>query len=365
MEETKSPDNSHDILEANRPIDEVGTSLEASRSENNDTEPAKSSHVGNKTETEVLTSDGLIQSRDKDNKDDLDKEFVIVEPDENFRFEQQGATIFAQMEAYLLQQLEKCQFYKKFFEQQCDSTKVDQFGHYETKTIDALALLRRTWQNSQLLPRHEFMEIELNCMPINVDTKDKELKLEIRTVDLPSGEDGQVYAIAEFEFPHPVNEPLMSTFTRWLHYVRIDLNNLFRLSHGLNRQLDIVYASNTVTFYKPDSRSVNYNRPVSFFVDKGKSRTLKRKFKPIKLTFFEKTNFCTCDKKLGSVLVRIDEINDECTIVSKLPVMDGRKQTKALAKIKVKVREPLVNKSTRPIKEKLLLLLDQQSDLYR
>lgn len=55
--------------------------------------------------------------------------------------------------------------------------------------------------------------------------------------------------------------------------------------------------------------------------------------------------------------VKVDDINDDITIVKRLSIMDGRKQTEATATVRVRVREPLVEKTIRAHDEKLLLLI--------
>lgn len=263
---------------------------------------------------------------------------------------------FAQMESVLALQLEKCYFYKTYFERQGNISMVTRFSTLASLTSQDLSMLRSRWDEGGDLPKFKFDYVKMNCMPTNIDIKEKELQIAVKTSNLPVAENSMTYIIAEFEFPVAKEETLAESIARWLHLVKIEPKNLFYCTSAYSRQLDIIYSTNIKPFFDPDSKLTEYDRALQFYVDKGKSRTLKRKFKPVKLTFYERTSFFRCDKQLGTAQIKVDAINEDVFIVSRSPIMNGRKQTEAFADIKVRVREPLVDKTVRAHKEKILVL---------
>lgn len=255
-----------------------------------------------------------------------------------------------------MKQVKICEHYKTLFEEQNNVPMASRFITYSLGTTKNLDLLRHCLINNEDLPNFKFEQVNFNCVPTNIDVKEKELQLVVRASKLPISENAMVYVVAEFQFPRPSEVTISESIFRWFHQVKIEPKNLYCCSSEASRQLDIIYSTDLVPFYEPDSVYMEFDRPLSFYVDRGKSRTLKRKFKPVKLTFYEKTSFLTCDKKLGTVQLKIDDINDEISIKTKSPIMDGRRQTDASADIRINVREPLLNKSVRAHKENLLLL---------
>lgn len=298
-----------------------------------------------------------VQEVNQDDDANVGEDFVMVAPDQCFEVEPHRASFFVQIEDYLGQQIARCDYYQGVFEKQNNITMANKFKTYSAVSAQHLELLRYCRKNNDPLPKYTFERFCLNCLPVNIEIKEKELQIIVKVSNLSGLSSSPTYIIAEFEFPHPRDETMTNYLTRWFHYVTIEPKKLLCCSGGESRQLDMVPSTDDVLFTDPEGKVTSYDRPLTFFVDKGKSRTLKRKFKPIKLTFYEKTNICACDKRLGCVLVKIDAINDDSTVIARLPIVNGRKQTAAIAEVRVKVKEPLVNKSIRAHEEKLLMLV--------
>ena len=265
---------------------------------------------------------------------------------------------FAQMEAFLLLQLEKCTFYKSLFEKQDNTTMANKFETMLNLTTNDLEIVRSSWRDRGELPRYAFEIVKMICIPSNVDVKEKEMLITVKISSLPVAVDAMVYAVAEFEFPlSGKEETIGESLGRWSKSVKIEPKRLVNCcSEADSRQLDMIFSTDVKPFYATDSKQMQFDRAARFYIEKGKSRTLKRKFKPVKLTFYEKTNLLRCDNKLGTVQVRVDGINDNATVVHRLPIMNGRKQTEAYTDIRVRVREPLVDKSLKNHGEKMLIL---------
>lgn len=326
-------------------------------------EPSKDSESkgvarSDETPTELVTQKESIED-DSPKTDVIDEGFVVIETDEvekDFRFEANRISFFRQIEDYLVKQIEKCDYFKDLFEKQNNSTMASKFAAYSVSTGKNLEILRASIKNGSRLPKYRFDLLSFNCIPTNVDVKEKELQIVVKTSQLDKDKPiAEYYIIAEFSFPRPA-DTFGELINRWLHHVKIEPKNIIPCSGEKSKQLDIVYSTSSVPFTDPDSKSKEFDRPISFHIDKGRSRTLKRKFKLVKLTFYERRGFLRLDRKVGSVQIRIDSINDHATVVTRLPILNNRKPINAEADIKVRVREPLVDKTIRICEEKMLVL---------
>lgn len=281
--------------------------------------------------------------------------FVLLNPYSEYNKDEKLRNgFFTQMESVLKLQAGQCAFYKSYFEQQSNEAMRQKFEAYEKCTIKYIDLLNQSYLKKEMLPAHKWEVVNFNCLPVNADVKDKEIQLIVKSSNLGVSNTADVYIVAEFEFPLPKDEPIGTSFSRWLHHVRIE-PKLICCTNNDSRQLDIVKAIDVLPFDKPESKYTGYTRALSFFVDKGKSRTLKRKFKPVKLTFYEKKHMRK-DRKIGSVQIKIDQVNDVSTSVVRAYLMEGRRELEAVADVRIRVREPLVDKSIRAHEEKMLHL---------
>lgn len=292
------------------------------------------------------------------------------------------AKIF-KVESRLKNQLLKLNYYKQYFEQQNDTALVERLAELASTTTTHLELIEKCVKDGVQLPDTECETLELRCIPINLDVKEKELKISIQAKNLDAS-DAQIYVISEFFFPPPSNETACEFCSRKLKEFKVQRLSIFTNCFS-KRQVDKTYSSdripaqekqvptpvndhnnignndnsapgNKTTIDKPQSyETILFEPALSFYIDKGRSKTFKRKFKPIKLTFFK--SGCIYDDLLGTVQFKIDEVNDWCTLD-----LDAPLKRRLLAKgecsinAKVKVREALVEKEPRPIIEEILKL---------
>ena len=272
------------------------------------------------------------------------------------RSDMNNQTPFTQMEAYLLLQLERCKHYKSFFESQANASMVNKFDTLIKLTARDLEILRTSALEGSQVPNFTFEIVPMVGVPINVDVKEKELKIEVRVSSLPVAKDSTTYIIAEFDFAR--QGTFADSIRRYMRAVSIDPKNLMNCccSSNCTRQLDVVFSTDIKPFNSPESKSIEFNRAIQFFVDKGQSRNQRRRFRPVKLTVYEKTSLFCRDRRIGSVQIRVDGINEDALIVSRHQLVDNRKQLDAMIDVKVKVREPLVDKSLRTHEEKILVL---------
>lgn len=292
--------------------------------------------------------------------DDVDEDgFVSVAGPSSREFANLNTNrILPQLVTRLENQLLKLEHYKKVFTQQGDDSWVEKFENLIGRTTQDLELLRKCHEDNQVPPKHSYEYVEFDAMPVNPDVKDKELKIAVRAKNLQSSElesiDKQIYVIAEFGFPMPSGGGFLECLARALRQFFIRPSTI---CPGSNRacQVDKAYSINTVTLEEPTSSYIQFEPNLTLYIDKGKSKTHKRKFKPIKLTFWQKR--CLYDKMIGTLQFKVDDVNDISTLVIRSQMKKKlRTQPDTPVDIQVKVREPLVEKNARPIKEKILFL---------
>lgn len=283
--------------------------------------------------------------------------FVKLDADDSYVEESDRADFLNQLEKILTYQSEMCKHYAEAFDKHGNITMAQKFHLYHHTTDNDLELLQKVFRAPGAeIPRYKFDPIYFNCLPTNVDVRPQELQIQIKSCAFPGTDNTSIYVIGEFEFPIQKEESLGESFARWWKNVKIEPKKVLFCRNPAARQLDMIYGTNVKPFNNPDDNLIIFDRPLSFFVDKGKSRTLKRKFKPIKLTVYEKNSLAKADKKLGHVQFKIDDINEESTIITRRNLVCGRKETTYFVDIKIKVREPLVNKAIKAHEEKMLLL---------
>lgn len=304
----------------------------------------------------VIQTDPQKENTILDNKQVSSGQISLIEP-------VPSQANFEQMEKYLLEQIDRCLYYKGVFTLQENTTLASKFETLYNLTKNDVEIVRSAWRDHMSLPRYAFEIINMTCVPTNTNIQDKELQVSIKVTGLPVTDHLAVYCIGEFVFPiENKDETIGESLGRWSRYVKIEPNRLLGCccssdKQQAQRQLDIVYSAVDKPFYEPvESRQIYFDRPMSFFLEKGRSRTLKRKFMPIKLTFYERTNIFRRDKVIGFVQMRIDDINDDATVMQQLTVTSGRKQIEALVDARCRVRHPLVDKSMRNHQEKILVL---------
>lgn len=278
------------------------------------------------------------------------------EPDESITPESSGekgddindpSLHYSLVESRLRNQLLKLEFYKQYLEQQDDCSITERLTSLIDGTRKDLELLSNYSKQSEFISANHFTEqIEFKAVPTNPDLKDKELQIKVLANNLdPNG--SASYVVAEFVFPPPTSETLGDYLTRRYKQFRVQPSSLFtNVFHA--RQVDKAYSN---TLYE---NRIIFNPITCFYIDNGRSRTFKRKFKPIKLTFWK--SGCLYDDMLGSVQFKIDEVSDQCTlsIRSQLKRRLRSSVSECIIDVEVKVREPLVDKSARSITQEIL-----------
>ncbi|KAH9492091.1 Coiled-coil and C2 domain-containing protein 1-like [Bulinus truncatus] len=100
-----------------------------------------------------------------------------------------------------------------------------------------------------------------------------------------------------------------------------------------------------------------YNETVKLQINrksKGLYRFVERK--SIKLDVFFKRGFFKGDKLLGTVNVKLQPLENQCTIHESFDLMEGRKTVGGKLEVKIRIRDPFKNKQVDEVKEKWLVI---------
>lgn len=269
-----------------------------------------------------------------------------------------------QMELILTNQFMRLDSYRKFFMDLGDEELTKRFSILLTKTSASLDQLKSSSRGNQEIPKYSYDAFEFIAMPVNPDLRDRELRVSISMTGLQGGElediDSQMYVVAEFDFPPDPEE----TYYDYVHrkFRQFSLKPSTIIIPNSDGPFQIFKASSIrlKPFDNPNNEMLKFEPPISFYIEKSKAKTLKRKFKPLKLTFYKKC--CISDKKVGKIQFKIDEVNDESTLnlESTLKKRRFRLRGDANVEAEVRVREPLVEKEPRPLRERFLLLLPEE-----
>lgn len=282
------------------------------------------------------------------------------------------------MESKLKNQLLKLNHYKQYFEQKNDTALVEQLSQLASTTTNDLELIQKCASDGTELPEIETENLEFTAIPINLDVKEKELSISVQAKNLDNS-DASIYVIGEFSFPPSTNETIYEFCSRKLKEFKVQPSSILTNCFS-KRQVDKTYSierisnSEVTTTNNSDAKDDNTDKStacnqdndrsqlsetiifepaLSFFIDKGRSKTFKRKFKPIKLTFWK--SGCLFDNLLGTVQFKIDDVNDTCTLNLKTPLKRRLlAQGECSISAKIRVREALVDREARSIAQEII-----------
>lgn len=228
--------------------------------------------------------------------------------------------IFANLAQELKQQYEMCNRNREYFLKMGDIPTSSRFEKYASESKKDLYMLLARKKNGDPIPSYRTEMRTFSIVVANLDVPLNELHVEvIRAFDFSGTPEIDTYVRADFAFP--------SEAPQW---------------------------KRTKTFH--DSLTPEYNDTLIFQIDR-KSRSLPRILKrhPLKLTIYAKGGFLRSDQPIGTVLVKMDELETKCTIHESSAWTRGRKVIDGRLEVKVKIREPLLAKQIEEIKEKWIV----------
>lgn len=237
------------------------------------------------------------------------------------------------------------------------------FEKYANDSKKDLSMLKIRWRNGDTLPPCRTETRTFSIVMSNTEVGLNELTVDVvQAFDIPGKPEIDTYVNVELAFPA----------VRWFSFVLANLKLTF---HSFQ---DKPQVQRTKTVY--NTINPEYRETFKFNIDR-KSRSLSRIFKrnALKLDVYSKgyvigghnggqcrdktlkylcfpfRGFLRSDVLLGTVQVKLADLDTKCTLHDVHPLVAGRKATNSRLEVIVKLREPLLAKQIEEIKEKWIV----------
>ncbi|XP_023175269.2 coiled-coil and C2 domain-containing protein 1-like isoform X2 [Drosophila hydei] len=255
-------------------------------------------------------------------RDNLEASFAIVstedcDPNDDI------CEIGVRIEEQLAKQLMMCKNTRDHHKAMGDIAGMNRFENLALTVQKDLDLVRYSKRKNQTLPKFHYEKRSFNIVHCNTDLTDNELEIVVVR--------GINYNVAN---PKDVDT-----------YVRVE----FPL---LNDE-----AFRTKTNVIKDTDSPDYDERFKVDIQRG-NRQFQRIFRRhgVKFEIYSRGGFLRSDILIGTVNVKLQQLETKCDIHDTYDLMDGRKQVGGKLEIKVRVRNPILTKQMEHIDEKWLVL---------
>lgn len=224
-------------------------------------------------------------------------------------------------------QHEKCLSFSQQFTQMGSVAEALKFEKLCEESMKSIEILKNAHAKGQPVPKCRTEERTFNTVKIYSNLTLNELMLYIiRGVNLPAPSGvsaNDLDASVKFEFPFPSTEEAQRDKT------------------------STVKSTNSPEF--KEQFKLNINR-----AHRGFKRVVQSK--GIKFEVLHKGGLFKTDKVIGTAHLKLEALENHCSVREIIEVMDGRKPTGGKLEVRVKIREPLTGVDVQPVTEKWLVL---------
>ncbi|XP_014774893.1 coiled-coil and C2 domain-containing protein 1-like [Octopus bimaculoides] len=257
--------------------------------------------------------------------EDREEKFVFVNP-EDCTLSGDREEVFKKLKDSLVSQIQMCSTNNKHFTKLGDVLSASRFQTLEQSCIKDLDSLKNALHHGDPVPRFHYETTTFSMVKCNTDLGDNDFELTVvrgikyNPPSSYSPKDLDTYV--KFEFPFPADDPQVHTIE-------------------------------TVK----DTDSPEYNESIKLQINR-KSRAMLRIFekKSLKFEVFYRRGFLKSDKVLGTVNIKLQSLENKCTVHDSYDLMDGRKSVGGKLEVKLRLRDPLKNKQVEEMKEKILII---------
>ncbi|RUS89573.1 hypothetical protein EGW08_002691 [Elysia chlorotica] len=257
--------------------------------------------------------------------DDAEDKFVVVSA-ENCQPTGDREEVFKNLQGDLVRQIRLCVANTQHYQKLGDVPAAAKFQKLEQNCRRDLESLKSAYRHADPAPRFHYETRSFSMVQSNTELGDADMELTIvRGIqyNLPSGySEKDMDTCVKYEFAFPTDEPQTGGTGTVKDTVNPEYNETFRLQ--INRK------------------------------SKGLFRFVERK--GIKLEIFIKRGFFKGDKLLGTVNVKLQPLENKCTVHDSYDLMDGRKTVGGKLEVKLRIRDPLKTKQVEEVKEKWLVI---------
>lgn len=256
-----------------------------------------------------------------DAKSQLDNEYDIAmttENDETVAVE--DSDLFARLEVQLQKQLKMClttRDHNKAIGDVAGMNRFERFGLNVTKDLDVIRAAKREGR----IPKFHYESKEFAIVKVFTDISDNDIEVCIhRGLNISTEKDVDTYV--KMEFPFPQETP---------------------------------FSDRTSTI--KSTNNPNYGKTFVIPIQRN-SRQCQRVFKrhSIKFEVFSKGGFFRSDVLIGTVNVKLQQLETQCEIHDTFDLLEGRKKVGGKLEIQVRLRTPIQTQQVEQIQEKWLVV---------
>ncbi|KAL5022471.1 hypothetical protein ScPMuIL_001626 [Solemya velum] len=251
--------------------------------------------------------------------------FVVVTPDE-VQITGDRDEVFKKLEQDLIQQIRTCATNNQNFTKLGDVVTAMKFQQMEKNSRKDLESLKSAFRSGDPVPEFHYENRTFSLVQCNADLGDNDFELSIvRGIqyNLPSGyAEKDVDTYVKFDFPYPTDDPQTGT----TETIKSSLN--------------------------PE-----YQQPFKIEISRksrGFMRVVERKI--IKIEIFYKRGFLKSDKIIGVVNLKLQALDNKCTVHDSYDLTDGKKAVGGKLEVKMRIRDPVKGRQIEEVKEKWLVM---------
>lgn len=251
--------------------------------------------------------------------------FVMVQK-EDVELSGDRTEVYQKLEQDLINQIRISATNAQHFTKLGDVVSAARFEKMENGCRKDLDALKNAFKHNDPVPKFHYENKTFSLVQCNTDLGENDLEVEVirglqyNLPDKYSEKDVDTYI--KFEFPFPTDDPQ----TAQSETVKGSCNPEYK-----------------------ESFKVEINRKSRAF-----ARVIERK--TAKFEIFHKRGFLKSDKLIGTVNVKLQPLDNKCTVHDSYDVTDGRKTVGGKLEVKIRIRDPFKSKQVEETKEKWLVI---------
>ncbi|XP_059170494.1 coiled-coil and C2 domain-containing protein 1-like [Physella acuta] len=257
--------------------------------------------------------------------DDAEDKFVVVSAEDCTPTGDRDE-VYENLKTDLIRQIQICVTNAQHYQKLGDVPAAAKFQKLEQNNRKDLESLKSSHRHGDPVPKFHYETRTFSMVQSNTELGDGDLELTIvRGIqyNLPSGfSEKDMDTCVKYEFAYPTEQPQTGSTATVKDTINPEYNESFKLE--INRK------------------------------SKGLFRFVERK--TIKLEIYIKRGFFKGDKLLGTVHVKLQPLENQCSIHDSFDLVDGRKSVGGKLEVKVRIRDPFKNKQVDEVAEKWLVI---------
>ncbi|XP_018899694.2 coiled-coil and C2 domain-containing protein 1-like isoform X2 [Bemisia tabaci] len=234
--------------------------------------------------------------------------------------------IFQKLQEDLKEQMKMCMRTRDHYKAVGDvgsANKFEQLALHSKKDLDVV----RACEKRDTLPKFHYENRTFTILQCNTDLMDNDLEVTIvQGTNFNVAKPKDVDTYVKLEFPWPTEEPV-------------------------RKKTAVIY----------DTNSPKYDAVFTFPIQRN-VRACQRVFKrhALKCEVYSRGSFlfglAGTDTLIGTAMVKLQPLEDKCTLHEAYDLMNGRKTVGGKLEVKIRIRNPIVNKHLEQVQEKWLVI---------